>query len=198
VRIPAWLLCFLLVSLSPVWAAGNWVRVRSPHFTVLSDGTEKQARDIAIGFEQIHAVFTQALPGLRTDSGAETIVIAPKDERTFVQLAPWQKKQSAQIAGEFHQGWEKDFVVVRLDFPDETRDTVYHEYIHKLLHLNFTRMPVWLDEGLAEFFGNTLFRSNQILIGAPSPRINFLRGKNTLSAPNHSHYRPGFSLLPRR
>jgi tetratricopeptide (TPR) repeat protein len=177
VRITGLLLCLLALGLSPARAADNWVKVRSPHFTVLSNGSEKQARDIAAGFEQIHAVFAQALPGLRTDSGAETIVIAPKDERTFVQLVPWQKKQSGHIAGEFHKGWEKDFVIVRLDVPEETRNTVYHEYIHKLLHLNFTRMPVWLDEGLAEFFGNTQFRSNQTLIGVPSPRIGVLRGR---------------------
>lgn len=150
--------------------AETWVKVKSPHFTVISNGNEKEARDVAAGFEQIHAVFTLALPGLRTDSGAETIVIATKDRNTFTNLQPNEKKQADHIGGEFMKGWEKDYVIVRLDFPDQTREIVYHEYIHKLLGLNFTRLPVWLDEGLAEFFANSQFHSGETLIGAPSQR----------------------------
>jgi tetratricopeptide (TPR) repeat protein len=155
--------------------AETWVKVKSPHFTVISNGSEKDARKIALGFEEIHAVFAIVIPGMRTDSGAETIVIALKDERTFDYLLPFEKKRSAYIAGEFFKGWEKDHVIVRLDFPDQSRDIVYHEYIHKLLHLNFTRLPVWLDEGLAEFFGNTLTRSDGLYLGAPSPRLGLLQ-----------------------
>ena len=135
--------------------AETWVKVQSPHFTVISNGNEKDARNVAAGFEQIRAVFALALPGLRTDSGAETIVIAMKDRSTFTNLVPNEKKQADSIRGEFMKGWEKDYVIVRMDFPEYTRETVYHEYIHKLLGLNFTRLPIWLNEGLAEFFANS-------------------------------------------
>lgn len=157
--------------------AETWVKVKSPHFTVISNGSEKQARQVALGFEQIHTVFSTTIPGLRTDSSAETVVIATKDENTFLELMPSQKKWVSHLAGLFMKGWEKDYVLVRLDIPDENRGVVYHEYIHKLLHLNFTRLPVWLDEGLAEFYGNTWMRSDGIYIGAPSPRLAELRSR---------------------
>ena len=163
--------------------AETWVKVISPHFTVLSNGSAKDAREVAAGFEQIHAVFALALPGLRTDSGAETIVIAAKDEKSFVELMPSEKKRANYLAGEFHKGWEKDYVVIRLDLPGQTRNIVYHEYIHKLLRLNFTRLPVWLDEGLAEFFANTESRSNEMYLGAPSPRIQILRSRSLYPLP---------------
>jgi tetratricopeptide (TPR) repeat protein len=167
--------CFFLLGVLP-GRADTWVKVKSPHFTVISNGSEKQARQVALGFEQIHNVFTFGLPGLRTDSGAETIVIAPKNLDTFKSLLPFQKNAES-IAGEFRKGWEKDHVLVRLDIPDENRNIVYHEYVHKLLHLNFTRLPVWLDEGLAEFFGNTWMRKEGVFIGAPSPRIQLLKSR---------------------
>lgn len=165
--------CALLLGVLP-GKADTWVKVKSPHFTVISNGSEKQARQVALGFEQIHAVFDVGLPGLRTDSGAETIVIAARDLDTFKTLMPF-RKNAELLAGEFQKGWEKDHVLVRLDLPDEERNTVYHEYVHKLLHLNFTRLPVWLDEGLAEFFGNTWMRKEGVFIGAPSPRIEVLK-----------------------
>src|SRR5580704_15642613 len=166
--------CAFLLCVLP-GKADTWVKVQSPHFTVISNGSEKQARQVALGFEQIHTVFTSMIPGLRTDSSAETVVIGAKDESTFAELLPSEKKWANHLAGLFMKGWEKDYVVVRLDIPDEDRNVVYHEYVHKILHLNFTRLPVWLDEGLAEFFGNTWMRSDGIFIGAPSPRLAELR-----------------------
>jgi tetratricopeptide (TPR) repeat protein len=173
------------------------VKVKSPHFTVISNGTEKQAREVAVGFEQIHQIFAVTFSGLRTDSGAETIVIAPKDLDTFKRLMP-HRKNIEMIAGEFYKGWEKDHVIVRLDIPDENRNIVYHEYVHKLLHLNFTRIPVWLDEGMAEFYGNTWMRSDGIFIGAPSPRLGELKGRTLFPirtiltvSPNSPYYQGG-------
>ena len=130
---------------------------------------------MALGFEQIRAVFTTVLPGLHTDSSAEDIVIAPKDEGTFTALLPFEKKQARVTAGLFLKGWEKDYIFVRLDVRDEDRGVIYHEDAHKLLHLNFTRLPPWLDEGLAEFFGNTRLEKSQTLNCAPSPMEALLR-----------------------
>lgn len=166
--------CFFVFG-QPARAEEAWVKVASQHFTVLSNGSLKDARETAAAFEQVHAVFALALPGLRTDSGAETIVIAVKEQRTFEDLLRAEKKRASYIAGEFRKGWEKDYVIIRLDVPDSARIVVFHEYIHKLLHLNFTRLPIWLDEGLAEFFGTTESRGNEMYLGAPSPRIQLLK-----------------------
>lgn len=86
------LLVFLFCAL-PL-RADTWVKVKTPHFTVISNGSEKEARQVGVGFEQIHAVFAFAFPQLRTDSGAETIVMAPKDEKSFVNLFPLRKRRS--------------------------------------------------------------------------------------------------------
>ncbi len=168
----------LLSALSlPLKADENWVKAQTPHFLVLSNGTQKEARKVGAGFEQIHTVFAQMSGKLRTDSGAQTIILAVRDAKSFAALLPAEKKMAENIAGQFIKGWEKDYVPVRLDTLTENREVVYHEYIHKLLHLNFTRLPTWLDEGLAEFYGNTELRKDQILVGAPSPRVSVLRGR---------------------
>ena len=144
-RIPALICALAFLFSAPMRAAEEtWVKVQTPHFLVLSNGSLKDAREVATDFEQIHAVFAQALPTLRTDSSAETIVLAVKDEKTFVEMLPREKKLAPHIGGQFLKGWEKDYVLVRLDLRTQGREVVYHEYIHKLLHLNFTRLPVWL------------------------------------------------------
>lgn len=197
-RIPALVCALAFLFTAPLRAAEEvWVKVQTPHFLVLSNGSLKDAREVGTNFEQVHAVFAQAFPNLRTDSSADTIVLAVKDEKTFVEMLPREKKVAPHIAGQFLKGWEKDYVLVRLDVA-EGREVVYHEYMHKLLHLNFTRLPVWLDEGLAEFFGNTEVRKDKTLIGAPSTDDLLLRARTMsmyplqtlLSAgPNSPYYR---------
>jgi len=45
------------------------------------------------------------------------------------------------------------------------------------LNANFRWLPDWLNEGLAEFFGNTEFRDNKIYLGAPNIRTQYTRGR---------------------
>ena len=85
-------------------------------------------------------------------------IVAARDEATMRTLAPeeWGDEQHIRPSGLFHSDGEKDYVVLRLDAQGTTAyHTVYHEYTHALLHLNFTQLPVWLSEGVAEFFGNS-------------------------------------------
>ena len=84
--------------------AENWVKVKSPHFTVISNGSEKQARQVALGFEEIQAVFTSVIPGLRTEASAETIVFAAKDVNTFAELLPFEKSRLATWADSSWKG----------------------------------------------------------------------------------------------
>lgn len=43
--------------------------------------------------------------------------------------------------------------------PRDYMETVIHEAIHHLMELGFPRMPIWMNEGFAEFFSNTKMSS---------------------------------------
>jgi tetratricopeptide (TPR) repeat protein len=172
----AWGFCFFACMFA---SAGEkpWVEVHSQHFRVLSDGSDKDARRIAREFEQMRTVFANGFPKLRLDSGAPLLVLAPRDEPSMKALAPqlWKQK-GAKPAGYFQHGWEKQFAVVRVDEDAPgAYQVVYHEYVHTLLHMNFRWLPVWLDEGLAEFYGNTRFERSRMLVGAFGSRVSILR-----------------------
>lgn len=172
-------LLLLVVCIPASGADKGWIEVRSPHFRVLSDGAEKDARRVAREFEQIRAVFAMTFPALRLDSGAPLLVLAPRDESSAKALLPrmWKQK-GAKPAGLFSHGWEKQFAVVRLDeVSPQAYEVVYHEYAHTLLHLNMRWLPVWMDEGLAEFYAGTRFEQNKLYIGAPVRRAPELRMK---------------------
>jgi Flp pilus assembly protein TadD len=159
-------------------AEERWIEVKSPHFTVISNSSEGQAREVAYKFEQIYETFAHGFPQLRTDSGAETIVLAVRSESDLKALLPKSWGGRAQsIAGLFNKGWERDYAIIRLDFENEAFTSIYHEYIHKLLELNYARLPVWLDEGLSEFYGTARFEKDRTILGAPSERLSVLRSR---------------------
>lgn len=176
---------------APVRAAERaWFEIRSPHFRVLTNGSEKEGRRVAREFEQMRKVFTVTMPKLKLDGGTPLTVIALQDESSAKSLLPkyWNRK-GPKPAGFFSHGWEKSFAMVRLDvLRDEASgsnsgnafSTVYHEYTHSIMHENFRWLPTWLDEGLAEFYGYTRFTSKTTYVGAPSDRANAMRGMNLI------------------
>jgi len=145
-----------------------WVEVRSPHFVVSSNAGEKHARHVALQFEEIRGAFQVAFPKLRLDLGKPIIILGAKNEGSLKVLLPayWEQKGGVHPAGIYVPGEEKHYVALRLDTEGENPfHIVYHEYTHALLHLNFPPLPLWLDEGLAEFYGNTIIGDKDIQLG---------------------------------
>ena len=173
-----------LLCVAPTFAdVKPLTEVRSPNFRVLTDGSDNQGRRIAREFEEMRAVFAVGFPNMRLSTGAPLLIFAMQDERGMKSLAPalWHDK-GPKPAGLFQHGWEKQFAIVRLDQDvPGAYQVVYHEYVHSLLHTNFRWLPTWLDEGLAEYYGNTRFESKKLYVGAPSLRVEYLKGRQMIS-----------------
>ena len=170
----------LLLSVIPLSShAGEkpWTEVRSPNFRVLTNGSANDGRRVAREFEQMRTVFAMAFAKMRLETGAPLLIFAPRDEYAMKAMAPaFWKGSGPKPAGLFQHGWEKQYAVIRLDQDVPGRNNVvYHEYVHTLLHANFRWLPTWLDEGLAEFYGNTRFEQTKMYVGAPSTRVLRLR-----------------------
>jgi tetratricopeptide (TPR) repeat protein len=162
----------VLVLCAGIFAASDpnagWVEVRSPHFVVSSNAGEREARRIADQFEQIRGLFHVAFANLRVDPAQPILILAAKNENTMKMLLPedWEVKGHVHPAGLYQQGEDKHYVILRVDSGgDNPFHALYHEYTHALLHLNFAELPLWLDEGLAEFYGNSQLGEKESKIG---------------------------------
>jgi tetratricopeptide (TPR) repeat protein len=151
----------------------NWTEIRSPHFTVISNAGEHDGRRIALQFEQVRAMFEQLYPKQKVDSGKPTIIFALKNEDSLKLLLPsyGQNSKAMHLAGFYHPAYDKNFAVIRADVggggPLNFR-SLYHEYTHAFFRYNFRGLPVWLDEGLAEVYGNTAIEGKSASVGLPS------------------------------
>ena len=165
--------CLLWAVLAWVFAPmakpkDTWVEVRSPNFTVISNGGEKEARKVADQFEQFREMFHQSFPTLRVDLGKPLIIFAVKNEDSLKVLLPayWEVKGRAHPAGFYIGGEDLVYVALQTDVQTENPyQIVYHEYTHAIINLNFRALPVWFNEGLAEYFGNSVIRDKYVEVG---------------------------------
>jgi Tfp pilus assembly protein PilF len=164
-------LLVLFGSLSVAQAESNpqWIQIQSEHFTVITDSYEKQGRHVAGQFERMRSLFHFLFPAAN-DAGSRILVFAFKDRKGFNALEPaaYQAKGSLQLAGLFLTTPDRNYILVRLDTEGEHPfSTVYHEYTHYMLRKN-QWLPLWLNEGLAEFYQNTEIEGKEVRLGEPS------------------------------
>lgn len=161
------ILLFLTLALSgTAHGAEKWLEVRTPHFTVLSNGGEKSARRVAQQFELIRAAFQTVLTNAKSDPAEPILVYVLNSAGSLRELLPEYEGRKHLPAGFFRKGMGKYFVAVRENVRGENPyTTVYHEYFHLLTDVNLGQLPTWLSEGLAEFWANTVVQGAQFEIG---------------------------------
>lgn len=147
----------------------KWTEVQSPHFLVATNGSERQGRLLAGRFEAVRSVFEQTL-GLRVESGKPFVVMGFKDEKSLRAAMPrfWEEKGRTRPIGWFLPGEDKVYAVIRLDAgEDGPYAIVNHEYTHMVLHLNAGALPLWMEEGLAQFYGFSSIGGKEVGLGRP-------------------------------
>ena len=74
------------------------------------------------------------------------------------------------MVGQFQSSRFGDLVTVNA-YPrqGEALPVVYHEYVHSLVAQNIPEAPLWLNEGLAEYFSTFQFRREKVEVGRLVP-----------------------------
>ncbi|HTX40244.1 MAG TPA: DUF1570 domain-containing protein [Acidobacteriaceae bacterium] len=167
------LLLMLVCAAGPIRAGSPaWVEVRSAHFTVVTDAGAGEGRRVIDQFEHMRLVFQKLFPKANVDPVAPIVVVAVRNRKEFLPLEPavYLEKGNFTPAGYFLEAPDKNYVLLRLDAEDEQHPyaTIYHEYTHLEIGDAIEWMPLWLNEGLAEFFQNTDFDGNEARLGQPS------------------------------
>jgi tetratricopeptide (TPR) repeat protein len=187
-------LCCVFLSTLAHAAGPQWTEVRSPHFVVLTDAGEKQGRHTAAQLERMRAMFKLLLPHGSGDASLPITVFALRNRAGFTALEPaaYLAKGSTLLDGFFLPTADRNYILLLLDTNQEhAYAVVYHEYTHFVLR-KAESLPLWLNEGLAEFYQNTDILEKSVNLGQPSTddilylRENRLLPLATLFAVDHN------------
>jgi Flp pilus assembly protein TadD len=152
--------CVLAVLLAvtfcgaPTVFAGEaqWVEVRSPNFSVVTDAGEKRGREVAMRFEQMRGVFGALMTKANVNLPVPLQIVAFRNTKEMRQIAPLFNGKPTQLAGLFQGGSDRSFIMLDMSVENPWA-AVFHEYAHQLMNGNLQgELPPWFEEGFAVYF----------------------------------------------
>ena len=139
------------------------MRVESPHFTVISAARESDTRELVLRMETLALVLQNLHARFREQPLVHSRVLL-FDERAEAQ--PYFDlifSRGTSAPGAFVSGKDGGTMVLSTRIGARTP---YHELVHNLM-AGATRPPLWLEEGLAEYYSNADFVRDTIRLGLP-------------------------------
>lgn len=133
-------------------AQDRWLAVESKRFTLVTNLTERRARDISTRLEwEADAVFRSSR-ALRDSSGSRVFVIATADSACFEAFRLRRQGRAVDLGGFFSSSRFGGYLVINAGLPWYQFQPVCHEYVHALVNRQIGNLPLCLNEGLAEYF----------------------------------------------
>jgi tetratricopeptide (TPR) repeat protein len=148
----------------------GWAGARSRHFQVLAETGEAEARRFAERLELYRGAFARLLPPEYFDRGRPTVVVIFRDDHSYTPFKPLRGgRVAAGVAGYFQPGTEADYITTTLEAGRDD-STLLHEYAHLVFNNPLGRAPLWLKEGLAEYYGTARLTKDRrrLTLGAPA------------------------------
>jgi len=164
-----WLCTVLLVSFcgAPTVLAGDsqWVEVRSPNFSVVTDAGEKRGREVAMRFEQMRAVFGALMTKAKVNLPVPLQIVAFRNTKEMREVAPLFNGKPTQLAGLFQGGTDRSFIMLDMSVENPWA-VVFHEYAHQLMNGNLqVEFAPWFEEGFAVYFQSIEVDSKEARVG---------------------------------
>lgn len=163
----------LPVRASAVPVENKWVSVRTKHFRLIGDASEKSMRKAAIRMEQFRTAFQTLFSRAKFNDAIPMTVVVFRDEVSYKPFLPEYKgKKRENIAGYFVPNRDINYITINAEILDEQLyplATIFHEYTHLILDANLKNIPAWIHEGLAEYYETLKVDEDgkKVIIGSP-------------------------------
>ncbi|HET7704641.1 MAG TPA: tetratricopeptide repeat protein [Thermoanaerobaculia bacterium] len=144
----------------------SWIRVTSPNFTVISSAGAARTREVAQTLETVAGGLRRVHPRFDARFADTTVFVFARrgDCQPIFDLLLNQKGVNAP--GAFVVQPDGGAAIV-IDAGRNAGRTIRHELMHNILATSGTRLPLWLEEGIAEYFSTTVVRGDSVIMGRP-------------------------------
>jgi len=156
-------------------AKDTWTSIQSKNFFLVGNGSEKEIKQVAARLEQFREVFTHLFPRLKFTTPIPTTVVVFKSDSSFKPFKP-----IPNVAGYFQPGQDVNYISLTTELEGQDPfSVIFHEYVHLLVDNTVGNMPLWFNEGLAEYYSTFKITDDQkIALGNPIGNHVFLLREN--------------------
>jgi tetratricopeptide (TPR) repeat protein len=166
---------------SPADSAQGWSQLRSANFFVIGDAGASQLRQVAERLEQFRETLGILFPNAIAGATTPTTVIVFKSQHTYDPYKPQYQGKAKSLTGYFLPGQAVNYITLTTEDGIEVLgQVVYHEFVHLLVNNSVRSIPLWFNEGLAEYYATFEVQSNGrvALLGKPqAEHVLLLRDK---------------------
>src|SRR5207245_6690275 len=145
----------------------KWVLARSRHFVLVSSAGDRKTRDITAGLETLAGALTHLSPRFSAAPAETRVFIFSRHREAQPYFQMLIGRPDAHVNGVFISSNNSGSMLMESGFGWGSDRTPFHELIHYLVSNSGSRPPLWLEEGLAEYFSNAELRSGSIRAGEP-------------------------------
>ncbi len=189
----------VILPARPAAAKDSWTSIRSRHFFLVGNASEREIRKVATRLEQFRAAFSRLFSKANLNSRVPTTVIVFKNLNSYRPFMPTYQGKTSEVVGYFQPGEDVNYITLTAELQGANPyGTIFHEYVHSLTNDNASIAPPWFSEGLAEFYSTFEVSEGdkKVTLGKPiANHVFLLREKkflplHTLFAVDHSspHY----------
>jgi len=156
----------------------KWLLARSEHFVFISSADEKRTRSVAAELETLASALTQVDSAFSAPTATPTRVILftrRRESQPYFDML--LNRRDTNVSGVFVSQREGGSMLINQNYSWQEGDRApLHELVHYLMQSGDSHAPLWLEEGIAEYFSNATIRSRSISAGEPiSSHIAVLR-----------------------
>jgi hypothetical protein len=164
---------------APEQAAAGWYRraggeQRSKHYRILSDLSPEETRLYGRHLDLMYEEYSRRMAGIPQQAPEIPFVLMFAKQADYLAVMRSTYGINATGSGGMFfitpRGAALAFFVESLP---QTRvfHVIQHEGFHQYAHSRFAgRLPIWVNEGLAEFFGEAIVVDGRVIVGQASPR----------------------------
>lgn len=146
-----------------------WIRIRTENYDVMSSASEEETRDVVGDLETLAGVLMSTSTRFRRDGTQPTTVLVfadRKESNPYFELLLGKDKPAATGLYVRYAGGGTMFVDASRR-RQRIEKTALHELVHDLLRQGEEVPPLWLEEGMAEYFANADLRNGRVTAGQP-------------------------------
>jgi hypothetical protein len=165
----------------------KWLLARSKHFVFISSADESRTRAVAAELETLASALTQVDSTFSAPTATPTRVILftrRRESRPYFDML--LNRRDAEVSGLFVSQREGGSMIINQNYSWQGGDRApLHELVHYLMQSGDAHAPLWLEEGIAEYFSNATIRARSISAGEPmSSHIAVLRQRTRIPLSN--------------
>ncbi|MCC6586975.1 MAG: hypothetical protein IT168_09815 [Bryobacterales bacterium] len=157
-----WFVRFAVILLLPApglaFSAKEWKKVVSDNFELFTTEGDSDAKRAIEYFERVRGFFVQAL-NMTPVSVNRVRLLAFSSEKEYLPYKPVETAFAYYLPTP-----DRDYIVMQT-IDDKLFEVAAHEYVHLLVKHSGIKLPVWLNEGLADLYSNMRPVGNKIEVG---------------------------------